>query len=80
MDIMSESDIKKKLLMMFIAGFIIGVFWGYKGEDPPHDVWLGENNSIMVIQRPKSHIYHFGRNSDGSYDYVGIQTEPSPPK
>ena len=79
MDIGFESDIKKKLLMMFIFGFLIGIFWGYKGEDRPHDVWLGENESIMVVQKPGSHIYHFGRNNDGSYDYVGNQGKPKNP-
>jgi hypothetical protein len=80
MEILSESDIKKKMLMMFIVGVIIGLFWGYKGENPPHDVWLGENESIMVVQKPGSYIYHFGRNSDGSYDYVGTKAQPSPKK
>ena len=79
MDLISESDIKKKLLMMFIFGFLIGIFWGYKGEDRPHDVWLGENESIMVVQKPGSYIYQFARNSDGSYDYVGNQDKPKNP-
>ena len=79
MDLISESDIKKKLLMMFIFGFLIGIFWGYKGEDRPHDVWLGENESIMVVQKPGSYIYHFDRKSDGSYDYVGNQGKPKKP-
>lgn len=78
MELISESDIKKKLLMMFIFGFILGIFWGYKGEDRPHAVSL-ENGSIKVVQKAGSYIYHFDRNSDGSYVYVGTQNKPKNP-
>jgi len=78
MELISEIDIKKKMLMMFIIGVIIGLFWGHKGENRPHDVWLGENESIMVVQKPGSYIYQFGRMSDGSYDFIASEDQKSP--
>lgn len=58
---------------MFIFGIIICYLGGYEETKPPHDVWLGENGAILVVQKPGSNVYHFGRNSDGSYDFVASE-------
>jgi len=49
----------KDILIYLIFGIIIGYFWGHEGEKPPHEIWLGNDKYIEVVQKPRGSVYTF---------------------
>ena len=71
---------KKDIFIFIILGIIIGYFWGYEGEKPPHEVWLDNNKHIEVVQKPRGAVYTFAPIGEGNYKLVSANKQVSKEK